>query len=173
MAEDVHADNQPEHPSVRFERTDAQWTWIVTILAFGAFIGLLILVAVWGFFRDERQRLSVERRSEFPLAPGPSGALPPEPRLEQIDRLLQNDVSNVYLRQQLAERYLRSYGPTSDAGFVRVPIDAAIQYLATQKPLPARTELPSEDVGDNGLVDWGESNSGRLFNRRPPPWLAH
>ena len=172
MPEEAHEQNgQPEHPSVHFERTDASFPWILSILIGAALIGGLIHWSVWKFFLETRGELRELRRSPFPLAQRPSDKLPPEPRLEQLDRLAQDMESNVYVRQRLREVILSRYGPTREKDFVHVPVERAMQYLATVKKLPARKSKAEPTPRDNGLVDHGESNSGHLFNRRLPPWL--
>jgi hypothetical protein len=56
-------------------------------------------------------------------------------------------------------------------GFVRIPIEEAMTLLANK--LPARPSPPArERQKENGLVDAGASNSGRLF-RKEPQWFAH
>jgi hypothetical protein len=53
-------------------------------------------------------------------------------------------------------------------GFIRIPIRRAMDLLANK--LPARQEPPvSQRRKANGLVDAGESNSGRMF-REEPRW---
>ncbi len=203
-----HPDGRLEHPSVRREPTDAQFSLILGIVVTAVVLLLLIFGMVHRFFFHERDRLNQERMSRFPLAPEPSRALPPEPRLEQLDRLAEVTISDVGVRLQAKEAALNSYGPTQEKGFIHIPIDRAIQLLAGR--LPARNEarvatgigsagtvgllaapcgpgvlaaaaalFPGRDAaiqdalswGANGLVDGGESNAGRMFNRRKPPWL--
>ena len=58
-----------------------------------------------------------------------------------------------------------------DQGFVRIPIDQAMALL--ENKLPARQEPPAgQSRRQNGLVDAGESNSGRMF-REKPRWYEH
>ena len=169
---------------------------------------LLIFGMVHRFFFHERDRLNQERMSPLPAGTRTEPALPPEPRLEQLDRLAEVTISDVGVRLQAKEAALNSYGPTQEKGFIHIPIDRAIQLLAGR--LPARNEarvatgigsagtvgllaapcgpgvlaaaaalFPGRDAaiqdapswGANGLVDGGESNAGRMFNRRKPPWL--
>jgi hypothetical protein len=162
----------PEHPSVRHERTDASFRWVLGLIIAAAVLGVIIFLAIWWFFGEERSRLDAKRRSKYPLAPTPTSALPPEPRLEQLDRLRGIETSNVYVRQKVKEDRLARYGPTEEKGFLHIPIDRAMELLATTKPLPARSEKAAGTPRDNGLVDRGGPNSGRLFNRRMPRWSA-
>jgi hypothetical protein len=123
-------------------------------------------VGVYWFFvgvKDEQARV---KKSPYPLAPGPSTALPREPRLEQIDRLAGVETPNVHERETSRLEVLQSYGPTSEEGFMHIPIEQAMKLLAAspQYKLKARPE-PSADQKrrSGGLVDAGESNSGRMF----------
>lgn len=51
-------------------------------------------------------------------------------------------------------------------GFIRIPISRALALLANK--LPARPEPPaSQRRRENGLVDAGASNSGRMFREKP------
>ena len=56
---------------------------------------------------------------------------------------------------------LNRYGASEEKGFVHIPIQEAIK--ATAGKLPIRKQQPSEAVKDNGLIDAGQSNSGRMF----------
>ncbi len=160
------------HPTVRHERTDANFRWILGLVIAAAVLGLILHAVVWLIFRDERDRLAEVRQSSFPLAPKPSTALPPEPRLEQLDRLSEIERANVYARQKAKEEVLASYGNTDEKGFVHIPVGQAMKLLATTNKLPARQVNVLPPPRDNGLVSAGEPNSGRLLNRRKPRWLG-
>jgi hypothetical protein len=169
MAEELHhSDGGMRHPTVRYERTDASFAWVFGVIVAAAVFGLLIHVIIWGFFREERAALAQKRQSKSPLAPTPSTALPPEPRLEQLDRLRGIDAPNVYVREAVRDDRLSHYGQTGEKGYVHVPIDLAIQILSNEKTLPVRKEKEAGTPHDNGLVDGGAPNSGRLFNTRRP-----
>jgi hypothetical protein len=173
MAEEIrHPDGRIEHPSVRSEKSDADFRWVFRLIVAAALLGVIIWVAVWWFFVGESNQLARERRSPFPLAPGPSTALPPEPRLEQLDRMVGDPRLNVWNQQKKFEDTLAGYEDTQEKGFVRIPIERAMEYLATTKKLPARDEKAQAVPRDNGLVGGGEPNSGRLFNRRKPRWFG-
>ena len=87
--------------------------------------------------------------------------------MEQINRMEKIEKGNVYLREETKEAKLANYGPVGD-GYVHIPIDRAMDLLADK--LAARPEQPSEEQAkrQNGLVDAGEPNSGRMF-RGPQP----
>lgn len=166
MAEEIrHPDGRIEHPSVRYEKTDASLRAILAIMACAVVLGIVIYLVVWQFFVRYSDHLAENGKSSFPLAPAPSMAQPPEPRLEELDRLKGNGVSNVYARQKAKEAALRRYGSTAEADCVHIPIDQAIDHFANR--LPARKAEAGGPRHDLGLVDGGESNSGRLFRKEP------
>jgi len=162
--EPYEPDGRLEHPTVRHEPRDASFPWIVGVVLGAVALGASIHVALWYFFTGYNEHLSEVRSSPYPLAPLPAQDLPSEPRLEQLDRLAEISVSNVYERRQQRLAILESYGPTKEKGYVHIPIDQAIKLLADK--LPVRPQ-PEETVHDRGLVHGGEPNSGRLFREKP------
>ncbi len=164
--ESRHPDGRVEHPHVGFERSDASAGGVMIVAFIFCCVGSLTLYLVYRLYEHETQRLAGRRASAFPLAQHPSDILPPEPRLEQFNRLAGNESSNVYERQLKREKALASYGPTDEPGFVHIPIEVALRQLAGKLPVRQQPARPSEK--DNGLVDSGEPNSGRLL-RGPSP----
>src|SRR5262249_23663709 len=127
MADEVrHPDGRIEHPSVRHEPTDVRFGPILYILLSTTGFAIVVLIALWWFFAGCRDYQARIKESPFPLAPTPSTALPPEPRLEQIDRNAGVQRENVYVREASREDILRSYGPTDEEGFIHIPIDRAM-----------------------------------------------
>jgi heme/copper-type cytochrome/quinol oxidase subunit 1 len=174
MAEEEirHPDGRIEHPQVRNEPTDVSFRWIAVILVGAMVLAVIILVAVLAFFYRYEDYQSAIRKSPFPLAPSGQERLekmPPEPRLEQIDRLRGIEKPNVYLRETTKEAVLASYGPTDEDGFIHVPIERAMKYLASKLPARKGESKGAAEKHANGLVDSGASNSGRLF-REEPKW---
>jgi hypothetical protein len=153
-------DGNPAHPSIQFEPRDVQFRWVLIVSISFFCVGAVIFVLVYAFFRVDTARLASRRESEFPLAEHPSDALPAEPRLEEVDRLAGIARENVYLSLAAKEDQLRLYGETKEKGFVHIPIRRAMETLAGH--LPVRKEQPPA-AKDNGLVDSGASNSGRMF----------
>ena len=105
------------------------------------------------------------KKSGFPLAASQNADLPPEPRLEQLDRKADIVTPDVYLREAAKERTLHSYGPTEDKAYIHVPIERAMKLVANK--LPVRKEKEDRSKED-GLIDAGESNSGRMLRGRSP-----
>lgn len=145
--ERVLASGEIEHPEVRRESADVRATWVLVIL------GIAILIAAGHyyvmyrhFFVPQERAQTVRKRSPFALAPVPSNTLPPEPRLEQINRLAGDPISDVFQTQFSAERELHRFGPTADKGFIHIPIDAAMDRLAGK--LPARESKANEGRRD-------------------------
>ena len=204
MAEEIReSDGRIEHPEIRFEPTDASLRWILGIGISALALGALAFSLLLFFFHQYKNYQAAIKRSPFPLAPGPSEALPARPHLEQLDRVAGIERSNVYEREAAKEDLLHSYGPTlgnltvlgagtvglaspagasplaaivaldagttiPEKGFVRIRIDRAMAIL--ENKLLSRQEPPaSQRRKANGLVDAGESNSGRMF-REEPRW---
>lgn len=155
-------DGRLRNPEVRREHSDASLKWILGIIG-GSIVALaVILFGLRVLFNGWQNRLSADRQSQFSLAPGPAASPPREPRLEQIDRLKGIDPHMIQMNQQFEQ--LNRYGPSEDKGFVQVPIDRAIELL--QGKLPARQEPSAkESRRSEGLIDAGEPNSGRLFQK--------
>jgi hypothetical protein len=163
----VPPDGPIEHPEVRFEPTDVSFRAIAFVLLGAAVVGVIIFVGVRFFFDGYRDHQAKIKASSFPLAEAPSTKLPKEPRLEQVNRVERIDRSDVYKREADKLKILNSYAPTEDEGFIRVPIDRAMEYLANK--LPSRPEpSPDQKRRAGGLLDAGEPNSGRMFRRRVP-----
>jgi hypothetical protein len=165
MADANHtASDRTVNPEVRYEPSDARFKPIFLILVAALVLGVLIHLALWWFFHDYRNYQARIKKSPFPLAPGPSTALPRGPRLEQINRLAEIETGDVYERLAVKEEVLRTYGQTSEKGFVRIPIEQAMKHL--ENKLPARAQpSPEQQRRSGGLVTGGESNSGRLFRK--------
>lgn len=162
-----HPDGRIEHPWVSFETRDA-WTKPVLCILLGVFaIAALEFFLVHTFFFSQRHAEDVAKKSPYPLAPKPSEQAPLEPRLEQIDRLKGVARENVFRIEASKERVLHRYGETPDKGFVHIPIEQAMEIVVPE--LKARTNPPSGQQRDYGLVDGGDSNSGRML-RKEPRW---
>jgi hypothetical protein len=160
---------QPHEPPRRgHERSDASFPWIASLLGAALVVTIVVyLIDVW-FFRARRAATDEASRSAFPLAPKPSEELPKKPRLEQVDKMAGIEKGDIYKREEAELKILSSYG-TPKEGFVRVPIEQAIRYMAEQKL--GRKEADDVGARANGLVTGGESNSGREF-RKKAPWHA-
>ncbi|HLW64185.1 MAG TPA: hypothetical protein VKS79_02625, partial [Gemmataceae bacterium] len=151
----------PQHPTVRFERSDVNFVWILGILLGALLLGGIILTGVFRFYHIYGEQQARIKRSDYPVLPVRHGSLPAEPSLEQIKRMAGNQEGNVYLRQAQEESILNSYGEVEE-GYLHIPIGRAMDALADK--LPAREPPSPEQVRrQNGLVDSGASNSGRMF----------
>ncbi len=159
---DGHSPGGLQHPTVRYEHSDAGFRWIFGLLVVAAVFLVITGYAIRAFFYVYRDREAAVKSSHFPLAASESRSLPPEPRLEQINRMAEIEKGNVRLRYEQKEAVLNSYGPAGEK-YVHIPIDRAMDVLANR--LPARTAQPpaAQLRRQNGLVGAGESNSGRMF----------
>jgi hypothetical protein len=158
------ADAELEHPSINYERRDVPFRWVLLVAIIGVSVGAVIFGLVYAFFRADTERLASRRESEFPLAEHPSNELPARPRLEEVDRLAGDAREDVYQRLLAKEDQLERYGETQEKGFVQIPIRRAMESLAGQLPVRKQPQGPSKD---NGLLDSGASNSGRLYRGAP------
>src|SRR5262245_33789335 len=113
MVDEIHhPDGGLEHSSVRHERTDANFRAILIILIGAMVFAAVVHFVIWVFFKGYAGYQARIKQSPFPLAPAPSTALPPEPRLEQLDRVAEVERPNVYERQAVREDRLNRYGTT-------------------------------------------------------------
>jgi hypothetical protein len=161
-----YPDGRIEHPLVRREQTDVSVRGIAAALLAGCCLAALLFYLMWRFFFQPELRLQAEiKRSRYAIPTIAPLKLPPQPRLEQLHWLEGQESSNVYERMQARLKVLDSYGPTSEPGFVHIPIDKAMELTAGQ--LPVRKQPPPQPAKDNGLVDGGGPNSGRMFRGEP------
>jgi hypothetical protein len=145
MAEEIrHPDGRIEHPSVRSEKSDADFRWVFRLIVAAAVLGVIILWAVWRFFIGTSDQLTQVRRSSYPLAPGPSTALPQKPRLEQLDRMVGDPRSNVWIQQKAHEDRLAGYRPG--------PTLLIAQFIAAQGLVSP--EAPSPGVPRVAVALW-------------------
>jgi hypothetical protein len=164
-----HSEGEIEHSEIRREETDASFAAILFILLGSVIVAFFIYVGVALFYFGWRDHEKTAKKSPYPLAPAPStdaNSLPPlppgQPRLEQVDRTAGVETADVYVRQKVKEDYLNSSGPTKEKGFVHIPIGEAMKRLENQ--LPVRAQPPADQAWrSEGLIDAGESNSGREF----------
>ncbi|HZT81604.1 MAG TPA: hypothetical protein VFA26_15365 [Gemmataceae bacterium] len=163
-----HPPGEPFHPSVRYERADVKFRWVVGILVVSLVLAVIIHYVVWRFFVGYRDYQAEVKASTYPLAAAQSDTLPAEPRLEQINRLAGVERPNVYVREEAKEKILHSYGKAEGAGYVHIPIDRAMDLLARQELGPKAQPSEGQAKRENGLIYGGEPNSGRKFRGKGP-----
>ena len=176
-AEEVcHADGRIEHPALRFERSDVHLGCVLWLIVVAACVLGTLSYGVWRFFWQEAGSQQAAKTSPYPAAPNLPANLPPQPRLEQLDRTTPQERKQLDLmtadesaavNQQLAiqEKALHRYGQAAEKGFLQIPIEQAIKTLAGTLPV-SKEPPPGRDA--SGLLDSGQSNSGRMF-RGPLP----
>jgi hypothetical protein len=151
---------------VRYERKDIRLGYLLVVMLAGGCALATVGYATWRFFRWHEGTPELAAQPLDWSAPHSSAELPPEPRLEQVDRLARVQSIDVAKRLVADEQLLQSYGPTEEKGFVRIPISEAIRAVAGK--LPVRQPSPGKGANDGGLVDAGEPNSGRVFRGATP-----
>lgn len=159
-------DKKETNPGVRYERKDIRPSRLLAAMVLAACVMITLSYGMWQFFWWQADAEQQAKRRPYPPAATPSPRLPPEPRLEQLDRLAGVEMTDVNHRLAVQEKSLNSYGPTEEKGFVHIPIHEAIK--ATAGKLPVRKSLPGPAANDNGLINSGESNSGRMFRGDSP-----
>jgi hypothetical protein len=158
-------DGQNEHPEVRYEAKDIRFGAILALVIAAGVVLLVQFAVIWYFFRTEQRIQAENKQSPYPLAPGSQSPLPPQPRLEQIDRMHDKQTGDAIDPLAEMEKQLHSSGPTAEKGFVHIPIEEAMHKIADQ--LPVRKRPPPGDH-DRGLLDDGASNSGHMFSGASP-----
>jgi hypothetical protein len=154
----------PSHYHVRYERSDANHRWVIGIVLATLVLAAVIQSVIMRFFQDYQAYQDSIKRSRYSLALPRSERLPPQPRLEQINRMASEQGGDVYSREQRKENVLDRYGTLpGDEKFVRIPIERAIDYLADKQPARPRQPATDQARRQNGLVNDGASNSGRMF----------
>ncbi len=159
-AEEIrHADGRIEHPSIRRELTDVRFLPVFTVILGIVVLGAIIIYATWIVLHSLEPAVG----SSFSSNRGTvDSTLPATPRLEPLERLSGNESANVFDRQLAAERKLTSYGPTDEAGFVHIPIEQAIKLIVPKLSI-RKTPTGQAAEMDDGLLDGGGPNSGRIY----------
>lgn len=164
--EEIHQpEGQVEHPRIHHERSDLSARLVYALLVAATCIAVVHYYLVWQMYWYKAAWQEEQKRPPYPASPLPAERLPAEPRLEQLDRLAGVEVADGYKRLVAKEWLLHRYGRGEERGFVHIPIEQAMQIVAGQ--LPVHAARPP-NLHDQGLVDWGDPNSGRLFRGECP-----
>jgi hypothetical protein len=167
--EEIHQeDGRLEHPRVAYERSNAPLGAVLGIMAFVICFACAHYWAAREFFQGLEAHEEQQKRSHLVPALRPDPALPARPRLEQIDRFADIETPNINRRMSVNEAALGGYGETDEDGYVRVPIERAMEQLVGRTPVRKQpsTKQKKGPVRDQGLINAGDSNSGRMFRGR-------
>ena len=166
---DIHPFNVnglPAGGAKRHEAQDVDARGICIAAGVLAVTVAVVFVAVrWTFdFLGARHR---SKPSEFPLAAEEHGRLPPEPRLEEIDRLEARSAEKQSGQEVTSESHrLDSYGWVDrKSGIVRIPIDRAMKIIAENHLLPARPVEATGPKAEREQPRPSAANSGRVVGR--------
>jgi hypothetical protein len=159
-------DKDETNTGVRYERKDIRLRGLLILMAGAACFTAILYFAIWRFFWWQESVQEAIKESPYPMAPRMSTQMPPKPRLEQLDRMAGVKSSDVDKSLAAKEKALDSYGPTADKGFVHIPIQQAIKAVAGKLPVRKQPQPPPAD--QSGLLEGGQSSSGRMF-RGPLP----
>lgn len=133
MPPEVH-----DNPDVVHEHSDINVRAVLWFAGVLVAVAAVIHVVVWWQLRAYQARDARIKQSAFPLATDREH-LPPEPRLEPIDRLEGMPDSAVADRLAAREAKLHRYGWVDrKKGIVHIPIEEAMRMLENR--LPARAE---------------------------------
>jgi len=125
----------PVETSSRHEPTDINIGPLKMFVAIFAICAVVILMSLlWLFKHNEKTATQPDAVNMHLQSAAPTA---PEPRIQGVPRfhgpVPRIDMEN--LRRESQQR-LNSYGKSEDAGFVRIPIDRAMQILADQRMKP-------------------------------------
>jgi hypothetical protein len=170
-ADDAARNSPSEEPSARhevqYERTDVSFRGILIGAVVGCVVAAGMFLVVRVFFWTALDSVAAGQGGPSSDLERPLDALPPEPRLEQLDRSARTSASNVATWETGQMKRLERYGPADEKGFLRIPLQRAMALAPGQLPIRKqdRQPKPGSTVKDRGLVDGGESNSGRMFRQ--------
>jgi hypothetical protein len=127
--------NHPESPPLRHEERDIDVRSVYAVGGALVVVAVVVHLAAWWIFDALNKSEREDKRSAFPLAAKESGGLPPEPRLQEINRLAGN-AGPLYAAEQ---RRLETYGWVDEKeSIVHIPIDRAMKLIVEEKRLPSR-----------------------------------
>lgn len=132
------------NPGIHYERKDLRLRWILALIAGVCCFAVFHYYATWRLMWWRENAARAVNQSPYRLAPTLSTKLPPEPRLEQLDRLAKIETSDVSRMLTDKEKILNSYGPTEEKGFIHIPIQEAMKRVAGT--LPVRESSSNETI---------------------------
>ena len=130
-----HVVDSPHGGTARHEPTDIETRPVrIAAIIFGIAMIVILLVLLWLFKFYERTATHPDRPNTHVTKAGPAA---PEPRIQGVPEFHGN-VPRADMDQLRAEsqQRLQSYGKSEEAGFVRIPIDRAIDILADRQMKP-------------------------------------
>ena len=158
MSDPIPARHEPRDVDIR--------GLLISAGVLAAAVTIAFLAAWWGF--DYLSARDKGKPSAFPLAAQERDRLPPEPRLEEIDRLEAKklDVPPSELRAAQQSR-LEAYGWVDEkAGVARIPISRAMKIIVDNSLLPARPDEAGDRKLERERPRPSAANSGRAFGRK-------
>jgi hypothetical protein len=147
-------DKGETNTGVSYERKDIRLRAFLIFLAGAACTVALLAFGIWQFYWAEESSQKAAKGSTEALAP----VMPPDPRLEQLDKLAGAEFANIDERLAAQEKTLNSTGPTTEKGFIHIPIQQAIDAVADK--LPVREQLPSPAANKGGASKTGRPIQG-------------
>ena len=130
-----HAVDSPHGGTARHEPTDIETRPLRIATIIGGIAMLAICAGLYGLFKYyERTATEPDRRISHVAEPGPTA---PEPRIQGVPEFHGNvpRADMEQLRHE-SQQHLASYGKADEPGFVRIPIDRAMQILTDRQMKP-------------------------------------
>jgi hypothetical protein len=162
MVESHTALGRPVNLSVRFERSDLSFGWLIGLAALFIALAVVIFWAMWWFYHNYSLFQAAIKGPRSPLSAEVQDQLPQIPRLEQVDRM-----GGIAVHESTESRFGPEQPPRNLTREQREQIEQAINRLVQEKQLPVRPRPKGAEKDSFGLFDWGESNSGRMLREKP------
>lgn len=159
--EEKRSSQSPEHVEIKYEKADVHFGWILALVIAGCCVAATHYFVIWEYFKWQKSTQATKNESLFVPSNEPVTQLPKPPILEPLAQMAKDESVDTFKRLVAKEKTLNSQGPTSEKGFIHIPIQQAIKEI--EGKLPVRNENQKQVFKDSGLVDSGESNSGRMF----------
>jgi len=164
--ESIGADRDAEHPNVSRETRDVRFRPVLMFVLISLAVGSATLFGIWRFYLERMRNAEAVGASSYPLAPRGAPALPPMPRMEQLDRTAGFESEGAELeRRDLGK--LDRVGQTDQPGFVHIPIEDAMDLVVSKLPVRKNPPEPQQANKSRGLVGAGDANSGRVLREEP------
>jgi|SRR5882724_4114075 len=129
--------------SARHEPTDIDTGPLKIVAMVFVIAAVVIPLALWRLFKHYEKTATHPDRNMVNSKVQTAGPSAPEPRIQGVPTFHGNvpRADMEQLRRESQQR-LNSYGKSEDAGFVRIPIDRAMQILAEKgmKPTTQKTQ---------------------------------
>jgi len=152
---------QPGH-----ETKDVNSNAVFGLAGLAIVLGIAIGLGVWFVFQDLRERQSRRLSAPFPVAVRQPGmVLPPQPRLEGIERMKGPGGES---RPQELQPLNNYEWVDRRAGVVRIPMDRAMAIIVEKKLIASSEKSTARDLRNPYARRPSPANSGRTPEKEQP-----